>query len=229
MAQRAGGPFRPVVLLSRRDPYDPSEIVRILDRHQALTILRGSKEYPVEMAALRRWARPLGFRAADSDDRFLAELAHAAVVGRGRIVQYSVYRNGLGATANVVTSSWSGSAQEAPGGTSGRPTRSPRPTTPSANLPPETPADDDPASDTPSGVPAPPPPDQNTWIEFVLIDETTGEPIAGVPFTIELTDGTVADHTTDGSGKIRIDGIDPGTCGIVEIRADDGPAVTSVE
>ena len=53
-------------------------------------------------------------------------------------------------------------------------------------------------------------------------------PVSGVAFRIQLTDGSIVKHVTNGAGKIRIDGIDPGVCGIREIAADTGPEVTKV-
>jgi hypothetical protein len=52
---------------------------------------------------------------------------------------------------------------------------------------------------------------ENEWIEVQLIDEQ-GEPIAGVPFRIVLSDRTVRTGTTSATGVARFDGIPAGVC-----------------
>lgn len=76
-----------------------------------------------------------------------------------------------------------------------------------------------PAGD-PADRPFPPasrPPEPKNWIEFHLVDHETDEPIANVPFRLSLPDGAVAEHTSDGSGMIRIDDLPPGYCDIQAI------------
>lgn len=213
IGQRAGGWFRPVTLAWWREAVDPAFHLRITDRHHAQTLLRASKRDATQMAALRRWARAHGLRASDPDDTFLDHLVRAILDGRILVLAPDVEGAKL---ATVVAETGTTAAPEDPP-PQNRPTPRPRPRAP----------DPEPAAP----VPPPPPPapaTQKTWIEFYLIDEATNAPIADVPFKIELTDGSVVDRTTDGAGKIRIDDIDPGTCAIREIRADDGASVTSV-
>jgi hypothetical protein len=48
------------------------------------------------------------------------------------------------------------------------------------------------------------------FIEIELVDED-GNPVANAAYVIELPDGTQKTGRTDGAGKARITGIDPGT------------------
>ena len=68
-----------------------------------------------------------------------------------------------------------------------------------------------------SGQPAPPPsvlvvdPDKPDWIGISLTTPD-GKPIAGEPFVVELVDGKSVVGKLDNLGKMRIEGVDPGTC-----------------
>lgn len=210
MGQRAGGPLRVVELFGHAERLDGDlTVLRIRHWQEALRLLRGSVTDPAEMAAIRHWAYARDFPVRRSDDDLLRDLAQAAF--SGRIVLAMRKRRVLTAY----------------GDESRRPSRpddpAPRPVRPPRPAPPTRP-------DRPDRPPAPPPPQEvRTWIEFRLLDDETEEPISGVPFLIELTDGTTATHTTDSSGMIRIDGLDPGTCGIHRISADGAPEVTRVK
>jgi hypothetical protein len=50
-----------------------------------------------------------------------------------------------------------------------------------------------------------------TWIEVVLVD-AAGRPVPGERCRLQLPDGSVRTATLDGDGRLRVDGIDPGTC-----------------
>lgn len=78
--------------------------------------------------------------------------------------------------------------------------------------------------------PVPPPvaPKTRDWVEFRLVDDASGAPVAGIAFEIELPGGEVVTRTTDGNGLIRIEGIAPGSCAVRRIAAGDGPDVTRV-
>jgi len=52
------------------------------------------------------------------------------------------------------------------------------------------------------------------WIAFRVIDDATEKPQAGVQLKIKLPSGEVREYTTDGDGRIRIDGLRPGSCDI---------------
>ena len=55
--------------------------------------------------------------------------------------------------------------------------------------------------------------DKISWIEIKLVDEETGEPMAGEPYKVTLADGaTIAGGTLDEKGEARIECIDPGNC-----------------
>jgi hypothetical protein len=161
------------------------------------------------MASIRRWAHEQGFSIRRTDKQLLAEIAQALFIGRIAIAdrRFVQRRTGGGGGANSAQSKRDKTADQ-----------------PSKSIP-------LPRSEKPDQGPVPPSkPESQTksWIEFNLLDETTGKPISGVAFKIQLTDGSIVKHTTNGAGKIRIDGIDPGTCGIREIAADKGPEVTKV-
>lgn len=76
---------------------------------------------------------------------------------------------------------------------------------------------DDNTADRPM-PPSSKPPEPKNWIEFHLVDDETEEPIANVPFKISMPDGSVAEHTSDGNGMIRIADLEPGYCDIREIQ-----------
>jgi len=52
-----------------------------------------------------------------------------------------------------------------------------------------------------------------SFVRFELIDDE-GRPAPGVQFSVRLPDGEVRRCTTDSSGRVEINGIDPGTCTI---------------
>jgi len=66
------------------------------------------------------------------------------------------------------------------------------------------------------------------WIAFRVIDDATEEPCAGVQLKIKLPSGEVRDFTTDGSGRVRIDGLQPGTCDIQKMLDDKAFEVVKV-
>jgi hypothetical protein len=71
-----------------------------------------------------------------------------------------------------------------------------------------------PAAPAGAGVSRPrssPPP--KTWIEVVLVD-AAGRPVAGERCRLLLPDGSVRVEVLDASGRLRLDGIDPGTCDV---------------
>lgn len=205
MGQRAGGPHGRIELLGARDRMDRVSRIRPLDRDEALRLLRGSKLDPAEMAEIRRWSFEQGLGVKRTDEGLLAEIAEAACAGR--IV--------LAARRRIVSASDSSGTSAQHDRTETQPDRPIRPARPHR-------------PERPTLPPAPETTEVQTWVEFRLFDETTGEPVSGVGFRIQLPEGTIERHITDGDGLIRIDGIDPGFCGIREIVADTGPEVTKV-
>ena len=55
---------------------------------------------------------------------------------------------------------------------------------------------------------------EKDWIEIVLKDKDTGEPIAGEYYECSMPDGSVQSGTLDQKGFARIEGVDPGTCNV---------------
>ena len=73
------------------------------------------------------------------------------------------------------------------------------------------------------GVPPEPvlPPERPTpeprtqhFVAFQLIDDETEEPIPDVEIAVRLPSGDLQRERTDGNGRVRFDGIDPGACAI---------------
>lgn len=62
---------------------------------------------------------------------------------------------------------------------------------------------------------AAPPPRQTTktWVEVCLVD-MEGNPVGGKHYLIKTPSGAVEEGNLDGSGRVRINNIDPGTCTI---------------
>ena len=54
------------------------------------------------------------------------------------------------------------------------------------------------------------PPEPEHWIEIELLDDA-GKPIANERYFVELPDGSQKSGRTDGQGRARVDGVDPGT------------------
>jgi len=74
------------------------------------------------------------------------------------------------------------------------------------------------AGDVDAAVPsqAPPPAarqSQKTWIEVCLVD-MEGNPVGAKHYLIRTPTGAVEEGNLDGSGRVRLNNIDPGTCTI---------------
>ncbi len=171
-------------------------------------LLREDAQDPGRLPDLRNWAADRGIALWRPGADLFSELARAVHDGRIGLAG----RAQPGATAPTGGGSTDVAEAEAP---ARRPDRRPRAPAPRAPAPPPPP-------------PAPAENAQKTWIEFRVVDDATNKPVSGVQMRIKLTDGAVAVHTTDSAGVIRIDGIDPGTCGIEEIDADPGAEVAKV-
>jgi len=76
---------------------------------------------------------------------------------------------------------------------------------------------------------APPPPaPKGGFIVFKVVDNDTGKPLAGVKLKIKLTNGQVAEFTTDWSGMVDIRGIPSGSCDIQSMSCEDVLEVVEV-
>lgn len=54
-------------------------------------------------------------------------------------------------------------------------------------------------------------PNKPAWIAVSLVDEA-GAPMPGAKFRVTFPDGGALDGLLDKNGKVRIEGIDPGSC-----------------
>ncbi|MGE3166565.1 MAG: type VI secretion system Vgr family protein [Planctomycetota bacterium] len=61
---------------------------------------------------------------------------------------------------------------------------------------------------------------ETTWIEIELLDEDD-LPVAGEPYRLELSDGTVATGTLDAHGFARVEGIPTGDCRVTFPKLDE--------
>jgi hypothetical protein len=57
-----------------------------------------------------------------------------------------------------------------------------------------------------------PPEKKTTFIEFLVVDNDTGQPYSPVRLVVKQPDGTEVYKTTDSNGLTRIDDLDPGVC-----------------
>lgn len=53
-------------------------------------------------------------------------------------------------------------------------------------------------------------PEEEHWIEIELLDDD-GKPVSGERYFVELPDGSQLSGRTDGQGRARVQGVDPGT------------------
>jgi hypothetical protein len=76
--------------------------------------------------------------------------------------------------------------------------------------PAQQPAQTTPLQDEEAAKAAKPPAEPEHWIEIELLDDG-GKPISGERYFVELPDGSQKSGRTDGQGRARVDGVDPGT------------------
>lgn len=62
-----------------------------------------------------------------------------------------------------------------------------------------------------ASIAAPEPEKETVWIEIELVGEDDS-PVAGEKFHLVLPDGSTREGILDQAGRVRIEGIDPGTC-----------------
>jgi hypothetical protein len=54
--------------------------------------------------------------------------------------------------------------------------------------------------------------EETTWVELVVVDDTTNKPISGVRLSVKLPDGSRRVQGTDDEGVVRIDPVERGLC-----------------
>lgn len=67
------------------------------------------------------------------------------------------------------------------------------------------------------------------WVQLLVVDDETDEPVPGVKMRVKLPSGRVTEPSTDQSGTIYIGDVDPGTLDILEILDDDALEVVRIE
>ena len=61
----------------------------------------------------------------------------------------------------------------------------------------------------------------DTWIEFRLLDEDTGDPVPGIRLRLTLPDGSVCLGVTNEDGRLHTSGFPQGTCDLEQILAEE--------
>jgi hypothetical protein len=52
---------------------------------------------------------------------------------------------------------------------------------------------------------------EKTWVDVQLVDPD-GTPVPGAKYKLKITDGSIREGTLDDQGRVRVSGIDPGSC-----------------
>jgi hypothetical protein len=83
--------------------------------------------------------------------------------------------------------------------------------------------DDDP------GAIAPPPIDEaSNWFKIQVLDDETGNPVAGVPLMLKLPGREPEEFTTNSDGKVEVSDLPEGTVDILEMDDEEAYEVVSV-
>lgn len=67
------------------------------------------------------------------------------------------------------------------------------------------------------------------WIHLLIVDDETGEPVSNVTVSIKLPTGEVKQFTTDGEGRIRVQGLPPGSWDLEQMEGEDAIDVVKSE
>lgn len=162
-----------------------SHVRELRDLGAARELLRPLLSHPGNRTAARA---ALGAGTTWSDQELLEQLAR-------RMVQEGLL---IVSCADSWLSSIQGTFQAAAAGGA-----------PAAAPPPSTPLQDEEAAKA-AKPPAAAEPEPEHWIEIELLDDE-GKPIAGERYFVEMPDGSSLSGRTDGQGRARVDGVDPGT------------------
>lgn len=80
--------------------------------------------------------------------------------------------------------------------------------------------------DTPGAQEGP----RTTWFAAIVVDHESGTPLAGVKLTICTTAGEKVKMSTPANGRVRLDGLDPGTCDLAcELMGARRPHTANVQ
>ena len=52
---------------------------------------------------------------------------------------------------------------------------------------------------------------EKTWVDVQLVDQD-GTPVPNASYKLKITDGSIREGTLDTEGRVRVSGIDPGSC-----------------
>jgi hypothetical protein len=166
--------------------HDGPAHVQVLSRHHVLELhdVAAARDYLARLLRdpLNLAAARRALGAAPPDDRIIDELA-ARIVAEG--LQIVSCGDTLIAALQSTVSSSSSSTQDQ-----------------------TTPLQDEQAAQ--AAQETAPAAEEQHWIEIELLDNE-GNPVAGEMYFVELPDGSKLSGRTDGQGRARVDGVDPGT------------------
>lgn len=74
-----------------------------------------------------------------------------------------------------------------------------------------------------------PPPERATWIKFRVVDDQSGEPLAGVRLLIRESDESEREYVTRSDGMAEIDPVRPSACDVLRVTYEDQLEVVRVE
>ena len=67
------------------------------------------------------------------------------------------------------------------------------------------------------------------WLGIEVVDDATGEPLAGIPFKLRMPDGRVRELTSDAEGRVHVKNLPAGHFDIQAINDSDALEVVAVE
>jgi hypothetical protein len=67
------------------------------------------------------------------------------------------------------------------------------------------------------------------WIHLLIVDDETGDPVSNVTVSLKLPSGEIKQFTTDGEGRIRVQGLPPGSWDLEQMEGEDAIDVVKSE
>jgi hypothetical protein len=69
---------------------------------------------------------------------------------------------------------------------------------------------------------------ERSWIKFRVVDDESGEPVAGVSLQVKLPTGEIRSCTTDSAGLAEVDDLPWGSCSIERVDSEEALEVIGV-